>query len=72
MARYPAAASVTLYDPVPLRVVRVAHVERAQLLVESVSRPALQQLLSTWLEDLAGVARSHRVRYHLEVDPLEI
>src|SRR3546814_3306858 len=32
---YPTAASLTLYDPVPLRVVRVANIERAQLLVES-------------------------------------
>ncbi|AEC20969.1 primosomal protein [Pusillimonas sp. T7-7] len=69
---YPTVAALTLYDPVPLRVVRVANIERAQLLVESASRPALQAFLTTWSNALAGVARTFRVRWNLEVDPLEI
>lgn len=69
---YPSAAQVALYDPVPLRVVRVANVERAQLLVESANRRALQAFLTTWSEALAPLARDFRVRYNLEVDPLEI
>src|SRR3546814_1473919 len=40
-ADYPGAGAVTLYDPVPLRVVRVANIERAQLLVESRHRPEI-------------------------------
>lgn len=71
-ANYPTASSLTLYDPVPLRVVRVANVERAQLLVESASRPALQAFLSTWSVAVAELARTRRVRCNLEVDPLEI
>ncbi|MDX3906293.1 MAG: primosomal protein N' [Pigmentiphaga sp.] len=63
---------ITLYDPVPLRVVRVANVERAQLLVESDSRPALQGFLRAWVAALHGLASASRVRWHLEVDPLEI
>jgi len=63
---------ITLYDPVPLRVVRVANVERAQLLVESDSRPALQGFLRAWAGVLPGLAATARVRWHLEVDPLEI
>src|SRR5690606_13928138 len=43
---YPTASALTLYDPVPLRVVRVANIERAQLLVESDNRPALQAFLT--------------------------
>ncbi|TEA79367.1 primosomal protein N' [Allopusillimonas ginsengisoli] len=70
--RYPSAPDVTLYDPVPLRIVRVAHVERAQLLVESAHRPALQHFLSRWSDELPDCARGFKVRYHLEVDPLEI
>jgi primosomal protein N' (replication factor Y) len=69
---YSGSASVTLYDPVPLRVVRVANVERAQLLVESADRRALQGFLTAWAGDLAQVVRDFRVRYNLEVDPLEI
>lgn len=64
--------TVSLYDPVPLRVVRVANIERAQLLVESSHRPTLQAFLAGWVEQLQQLARAHRVRYTLEVDPLEI
>lgn len=63
---------ITLYDPVPLRVIRVANVERAQLLAESDSRPALQGFLRAWAAALPALAAAVRVRWHLEVDPLEI
>ena len=69
---YPTIDHVLLYDPVPLRIVRVANVERAQLLVESQSRPALQRFLSQWCIDLFQAGRDARVRYSLEVDPFEI
>lgn len=69
---YPGLDQIMLYDPVPLRVVRVANVERAQLLVESASRPALQRFLTRWSEDLFRLGRQARVRYSLEVDPFEI
>lgn len=69
---FPTAASVMLYDPVPLRVVRVANIERAQLLVESAGRPALQAFLSAWVGALPTVVADARVRWQLEVDPLEI
>lgn len=65
-------AAVTLYDPVPLRVVRVNRVERAQLLVESRNRPALQRFLRQWLPSLPGLPGARAVRWQLEVDPLEI
>lgn len=71
-ADFPTTSLITLYDPVPLRVVRVANVERAQLLVESASRPALQSFLSTWVHVLPELAREARVRWQLEVDPMEI
>ena len=49
---------------------RVAGRERAQLLVESASRPALHALLDAWL---AGLAQQRApVRWQLDVDPLEI
>ena len=71
-ADFPTASGVTLYDPVPLRVVRVANIERAQLLVESHSRPALQHFLAAWSAALPALASRTRVRCQLEVDPLEI
>jgi primosomal protein N' (replication factor Y) len=68
----PGLDAVTRYDPVPLRVVRVAHVERAQLLVESTSRPVLQAFLAAWTAWLPRLAGEMRIRWQLEVDPLEI
>lgn len=64
--------AVTVYDPVPLRVVRVANVERAQLLVECAHRGVLQTFLAAWSRVLPELARECRLRYTLEVDPLEI
>jgi primosomal protein N' (replication factor Y) len=69
---FPTADTVTRYDPVPLRVVRVANMERAQLLVESASRPALQAFLAAWFAFLPDLQEAARVRWQLEIDPLEI
>lgn len=63
---------ITLYDPVPLRIVRVDNMCRAQLLVEATHRPALQALLRQWLALLHDHPDLRRVRWQLEVDPLEI
>ncbi|HEY5763109.1 MAG TPA: primosomal protein N', partial [Rhodocyclaceae bacterium] len=38
--------AVAIYDPVPMKLARLANRERAQLLVESPSRPALQAFLA--------------------------
>jgi primosomal protein N' (replication factor Y) (superfamily II helicase) len=66
----PAAERVTVYDAVPLTIVKVMHVHRAQLLIESASRAALQATLRAWqpmLRALKGV-----LRWSIEVDPLDI
>jgi len=68
----PTPENVTLFDPVPLRVTRVAQVCRAQLLVESPSRAALHQLLRAWLPALGTRHAKGQLRWQLEVDPLEI
>jgi len=64
--------ALVLYDPVPLRIVRVANVERAQLLIESTRRPALQAFLTAWMPVVAQLAARHKVKYQLEVDPQQI
>ncbi len=61
---------VTLYDPVPMTIARIAGVERAQLLVESAIRPALHAVLDAWLATLH--AERARTRWHIEIDPLDI
>lgn len=65
---------ILVYDPVPMRMTRLAGQERAQLLLESAARPALQQALSQcsqWLYAQKNTGKT-RVRWSLEVDPLEI
>ena len=66
-----AHADVMLYDPVPMRMARRANLERAQLLVESPSRRALQNFLSAWGALLDAIKAPSRLRWHLEVDPFE-
>lgn len=62
---------VLLYDPVPMRLSRLWSLERAQLLVESPARPQLQAFLSAWHPGLESIKGPSRLRWHLEVDPLE-
>jgi len=62
---------VQVYDPVPPAVARVAGRERGHLLVQSPSREALQRFLDAWLSRLVR-ADSSRVRWVLDVDPLDL
>jgi primosomal protein N' (replication factor Y) len=54
-----------------MRLARRANMERAQLLIESPSRRALQRFLSDWLAALDAIKAPSKLRWHLEVDPLE-
>ena len=65
---------VVFYAPVPPYVARVAGFERRQMLVESVSRGALQRLLAQWVPELPALASAHKgiVRWAVDVDPVGI
>ena len=65
-------SGTTLYDPVPMKMQRLMALERAQLLVESTSRPALQAFLPRWMESIYTLKRPSGLRWHIDVDPLEI
>jgi primosomal protein N' (replication factor Y) len=66
--------SVTIYPAVPMSLQRVANVERAQMLVESHSRRALQLFLSHWQNELQNLRSQHKavIRWAMDVDPLVI
>ena len=66
----PVPESVRVYDPVPHVITRRAGYERAQLVVQSRSRPALQAFLAEWNAALPGLA-PRGIRWHLDVDPIE-
>ncbi|MDR1367374.1 MAG: primosomal protein N' [Candidatus Accumulibacter sp.] len=67
-----AAENVFVYDPIPMRLARRANRDRAQLLVESPSRRALQSLLRLWRVAIGTIKVSRGLRWHLEVDPQEV
>jgi primosomal protein N' (replication factor Y) len=64
------APRVAVYSPVPMPVQRVANVERAQLLVESASRAALQRFLAQWQPLLHAAKTKGLIRWAIDVDPL--
>jgi primosomal protein N' (replication factor Y) len=65
-------AHVTLYSAVPLTIQRVANIERAQMLVESASRTALQRFLAAWHPVLHATREKGLIRWAVDVDPLTI
>jgi primosomal protein N' (replication factor Y) len=75
-AGLPLRDAVTVYPAVPLTIQRVANVERAQMLVESASRGALQRFLAGWQPVLhatrSAPAAKGLVRWAIDVDPLVI
>jgi primosomal protein N' (replication factor Y) len=67
---------ITLYPTVPMSIQRVANVERAQMLIESPSRSALQKFLSVWQGTLHAIRQQPPgrglLRWAIDVDPLAI
>ncbi|MFA9275693.1 MAG: primosomal protein N' [Candidatus Aquirickettsiella gammari] len=61
---------ITINDPIPMTMTRVHNVDRAQLLVESTSRPALQAFLKEWIATLRSM--KSRVKWGVEIDPVDI
>jgi primosomal protein N' (replication factor Y) len=70
MARPPPA--VRLLGPVPAAMAKRAGRYHAQLLIESAERHALQRFLAGWIDDIEQLPSSRRVRWALDVDPLEL
>ncbi|MBC3873604.1 primosomal protein N' [Undibacterium flavidum] len=65
-----AQQGITINDPIPMTMTRVHNVDRAQLLVESTSRPALQAFLKEWIATLRSM--KSRVKWGVEIDPVDI
>jgi primosomal protein N' (replication factor Y) len=76
LANLPGFDQVTLYPAVPMSIQRIANVERAQMLIESPSRAALQRFLSAWHAVLHTTRQQpeHKglIRWAVDVDPLTI
>jgi primosomal protein N' (replication factor Y) len=64
--------SVRLLGPVPAAMAKRAGRYHAQLLVESAERNALHRFLEGWISEIEQLPSSRRVRWALDVDPLEL
>jgi len=67
-----AASTIRLFDPVPMRLTRLARRERAQLLIEADQRSALQDFLARWLVCIRALPAPRDLRWQMDVDPLEV
>jgi primosomal protein N' (replication factor Y) len=65
-----AREEVTVYDPVPMMLAKLAGKARAQVLMQSPARPALHAFLRAWVETLYSF-KAGAVRWHLDVDPID-
>jgi primosomal protein N' (replication factor Y) len=61
---------IFVHDPIPMSLMKMANLERAQLLIESRSRTSLQTFLKKWLPQLSNF--KPRISWSLEVDPVDI
>ena len=66
-----ARKEITLYDPVPATIAKIAGHHRGHLLVQSASRADLQRFLSEWRRLLVE-KKAANVRWSIDVDPIEL
>jgi primosomal protein N' (replication factor Y) (superfamily II helicase) len=62
---------VTIYDPIRPQMERLKGMERGQLLLQANSRAALQQLLKRWMPQIRELPIATKIRWSLDIDPLE-
>ncbi len=65
-------AGVQATAPMPAPMARRAGRSRGQLLVTGEQRPALQAALSVWIAKLYGLASARKVRWSIDVDPVDL
>jgi primosomal protein N' (replication factor Y) len=62
---------VTVYDPIRPQMERLKGMERGHVLMQTSNRGALQKLLRNLVNQLRGQAIAAKVRWAIDVDPLE-
>ena len=61
-----------LLGPAPAAMARRADRHHAQLLVDAAGRSVLHRFLDAWLPQVEALPEARRVRWALDVDPLEL
>lgn len=64
-------SDVMIYDPIRPQMERLKGMERGQLLLQATSRHTLQLLLRRWMPMLRADKSGTKVRWSLDMDPLE-
>lgn len=72
LAKELGSAGVLLLGPVPSPMERRAGRFRAQLLLQAMQRADLHRLLDAWLPPLAQLPAARKVRWSIDVDPMEM
>ena len=62
---------VMVYDIIRPQMERLKSMERGQLLLQANSRAALQRLLKAWLPEIKSFLLANKVRWSIDIDPLE-
>lgn len=66
-----ANTDVTVYDVIRPQMERLKGMERGQLLLQANNRVALQRLLKSWMPEVKGFLLASKVRWSIDIDPLE-
>ena len=64
-------SEVMVYDIIRPQLERLKNMERGQLLLQATSRGALQRLLKIWIPEMKDFLLANKVRWSVDVDPLE-
>lgn len=62
---------VMIYDVIRPQMTRLKSMERGQLLLQANTRLALQRLLKMWMLEIRALPMANKVRWSLDIDPLE-
>jgi primosomal protein N' (replication factor Y) len=64
--------ALTIHGPIPALMERKAGMYQSQLILFSQHRKSIQQNLANWTTDITALPLAKRIRWNIEVDPLEI
>lgn len=64
-------SEVMIYDVIRPQMERLKSMERGQLLLQANTRLALQRLLKIWMPETRALPLANKVRWSLDIDPLE-
>jgi primosomal protein N' (replication factor Y) len=71
-AALPAEATLQVAGPMPAPMALRAGRQRGQLLIESPRRAVLRGVLRPWQQQLAALPQARKVRWSLDVDPVDL